>query len=140
MQGIVRFFRTENCWGVITDPETNYEYHVHINDVIDRKYLQRNQWVSFDVSDRDGRPSAINVIPIEAPPEYLRRGRVSQFFSDRHFEFISYERGSIFFHASDVCRIDGVEYLPVEGCIVEFSRRSEGGSHSGRARQYFGVA
>ena len=69
MQGRVKFFRAENCWGVITDPETNQKYHVHINDVIERAYLERNQWVSFDLSDRNGRRSAINVVPIDCPPD-----------------------------------------------------------------------
>jgi cold shock CspA family protein len=119
--GRVMFFRKENCWGIITDPETNQEYHVHINDIVGRGYLERNEWVNFDVSDHDGRLSAINVVLIDCPPKYLYRGRVSKFVSDKLFGFISREGGDdLFFHISDVCLIDGVEYEPVEGCTVEF--------------------
>jgi len=62
----------------------------------------------------------VNIVPIECPPEFLFLGRVSRFFTDRKFGFIQYEAGEIFFHISDVLLIDGVEYEPVENCIVEF--------------------
>jgi len=124
MQGRVKFFRKENCWGVITDPETNQEYHVHINDVVERRYLERNQWVSFDLSDRDSRRSAINVVPIDCPPDYLLKGTVTKYFPDLGYGFVEYKHDgrtqSIFFHCNDLLRIDGVEQVPCVGCEVSF--------------------
>ena len=125
MEGQVKFFRTENCWGVIKDPETNSEFSVHINDVIGRKHLERNEWVSFDVSSHKGRPSAVKVFPIDCPPEYLLQGVVVKWFHDDGYGFSKYEYGghvqSVFFHANDLLQVNGVEpVVPCVGCKVSF--------------------
>lgn len=124
MEGQVKFFETEKRWGLITDPKTNQLCHVHINDVVDHNYLERNQWVSFDILDRNGRLSAVDVVPIGCPPQYLLQGTVVRYIEDRGFGFIAYEsnseRKSVFFHLNDFLRVDGVEPVPMVGCLVSF--------------------
>jgi cold shock CspA family protein len=126
MEGQVKFFITDTAWGLIRDPETNKEYHVHINDVVDRIPLDRNAWVRFDLASRKGRnqTSAVNVVPIDCPPRYLIRGTVTWFAEEKGFGFIKYKRGihihSVFFHIKDFMQPDGVKLVPRVGCEVSF--------------------
>src|SRR6266404_1435681 len=104
MEGQVTFFIADTAWGLVRDPETNREYHVHISDVSGRTPLERNAWVCFDIGSRRGRgkgTSAVNVVPIDCPPQYLLRGTITCFVEDRGFGFIRYGRESVFFHVDD---------------------------------------
>jgi cold shock CspA family protein len=126
MEGQVKFFITENAWGLVRDPETNREFHVHINDIVDRVPLERNNWVSFDLASRKGRnqTSAVNVVPIDCPARYLRRGTITRFVEDKGFGFIKYKNDghihSVFFHIKDFLQSDGAELVPRVGCEVSF--------------------
>jgi cold shock CspA family protein len=91
MEGQVNFFIADTAWGIIRDPETNKEYHVHVSDVAGRTPLERNAWVCFDVGSRRERgkgTSAVNVVLIDCPPKYLLRGTVTKFVEDKGFGFI----------------------------------------------------
>jgi len=126
LEGQVKFFITENAWGLIREPETNREFHVHISDVAGRIALERNSWVQFDLASRKGKgTSAINVFPIDCPPKYLLRGTVIRFVEEKGFGFIKYKNGghihSVFFHIKDFLLVDGVEpVVPVVGAEVSF--------------------
>jgi len=124
MEGQVKFFIAENAWGLVRDPGTNKEYHVHISDVEDRISRERNTWVCFDTGSRRGRgkgTSAVNVVPIDCPPQYLLRGTITCFVEDRGFGFIRYGHESVFFHIKDFLKVeDGEPVVPVVGAEVSF--------------------
>jgi cold shock CspA family protein len=123
MEGQVKFFIAENAWGLVRDPETNREFHVHINDIVDRIPLERNSWVSFDLAFRKGRnqASAVNVVPIDCPARHLLRGTITRFEENKGFGFIRYGRTqSVFFHVKDFMQVDGVSPVPCVGCTVSF--------------------
>ena len=87
--------------------------------------LKRNHWVDFDCGPNqlggESDYQATNIFRIECPPEFLHYGIIHSFFPDKHWGFINYGRSeSIFFHCSDLLRIDGVEPLPSVGCEVSF--------------------
>jgi cold shock CspA family protein len=86
---------------------------------LDGDELKRNQWVSFCESAHNGKPRAVQIVPIDCPPEYQCHGVISRFYEDRKFGFIKYEKGEIFFHINDVL-FDGAEYSPVKGCTADF--------------------
>jgi cold shock CspA family protein len=121
--GQVKFWIAEAAWGLIRDPETNQEYHVHISDIAGRTALERNTWVCFDIGSRRRRgkgTSAVNVAPIDCPPQYLLRGCVVSFVKDKGFGFIRHGRESVFFHINDFMLADGVRQVPCVGCEVSF--------------------
>jgi cold shock CspA family protein len=122
MEGQVKFFIAENAWGLIRDPESNREYHVHISDVVGRISLERNSWVRFDLASRKGKgTSAINVTLIDCPARYLLRGTVIRYVENQGFGFIRYGRAqSVFFHINDFLQVDGVSPVPCVGCTVSF--------------------
>jgi len=74
MTGIVLFYHRAKSWGFIAplpdDPENSVDYFVHRTGIIDRKFLQQNEQIEFDPSERGGEPIAINVRVIApAAPE-----------------------------------------------------------------------
>jgi cold shock CspA family protein len=118
--GRVKFFKKDDgFWGIITCSDFR-DLFFHGSKLQEGPQIGKNQWVDFLVSTKNDKPCAVNIVPIECPPEYLFRGRVGRFYPDRGFGFIRYEAGEIFFHLSDVLLIDGVEYAPVKDCVVEF--------------------
>jgi cold shock CspA family protein len=122
--GRVKFFN-EAFWGMIVCEDGRDIFFLG-REVLDGEELKRNQWVSFFESAHKGEPCAVNVIPIDCPPEYLCHGVVSWFDADKKFGFILYDdkngaRCRTFFHASDVLLTeDGLEQLPAKGCMVRF--------------------
>ena len=105
VDGQVKFWIAEKAWGLIRDSETNREFHVHINDVVGRIALERNAWVSFDISPRKGKgQSATNVTLIACPPRYLLRGTIIRFIEDKGFGFIKdmQSQQSLFVHANNL--------------------------------------
>jgi cold shock CspA family protein len=126
VDGQVKFWISGTAWGLVRDPETNREFHVHLNDIVDRVPLERNSWVSFDLASRKGRnqTSATNVVPIDCPPQYLHRGTVISFVEDKGFGFIKYKRSihshSVFFHIKDFMLAEGEPVVPVVGAEVSF--------------------
>jgi cold shock CspA family protein len=69
MIGIVLFYHRAKSWGFIAplpdDPSNTVNYLVHRTGLVDRKFLQQNEHVEFDPSERDGKPMAVNVRVIE---------------------------------------------------------------------------
>jgi cold shock CspA family protein len=70
MIGIVLFYHRAKSWGFIAplpdDPNNSVDYFVHRTGLVDRKFLQQNDKVEFDPSERDGRPLAVNVRGIDS--------------------------------------------------------------------------
>ncbi|HEU0046331.1 MAG TPA: cold shock domain-containing protein [Nitrososphaera sp.] len=117
--GRVKFFQPEKFWGVITTSDLR-DLFFHGSECQQGEPV-RNQWVTFIESTKYGKPRAISVVPIDCPLEFQCRGIVARFDSDRNFGFIKHEKGEIFFHINDVLlAVDGVEYFPVKGCVVDF--------------------
>jgi cold shock CspA family protein len=127
MRGQITFFDFKKHFGIVVAEVSGEQHFFSGRDLAEP--VERNDWVEFDsepnqILDSTSDWQAKNVCRIECPPEFLLYGCIHSFFPDKHFGFINYETNgrteSIFFHCSDLLRIDGVEPIPCEGCRVSF--------------------
>jgi len=128
MRGQITFFDFKKHFGIIVAEVSGEQHFFSGHDLAEP--VKRNDWVEFDsepkVPVRDSKIDwhAKNIYRIECPPEFLLYGHIHSFFPDKHFGFVNYETNgrteSIFFHCSDLLRIDGVEPVPCAGCKVSF--------------------
>jgi cold shock CspA family protein len=128
MRGQIKFFDFKKHFGIIVAEVSEEQHFFSGRDLAEP--VKHNDWVSFDSEPNSmmlGSKNdwiAKNVYKIECPPEFLLYGHIHSFFPDKHFGFINYETDgrteSIFFHCSDLLRIDGVEPIPCVGCQVSF--------------------
>ena len=128
MRGQITFFDFKKHFGIIFAEVSEEQHFFSGHDLAEP--VKRNDWVVFDsepkVPVRDSKIDwhAKNIYRIECPPEFLLYGHIHSFFPDKHFGFVNYETNgrtqSIFFHCSDLLRIDGVEPIPCVGCQVSF--------------------
>lgn len=58
LEGEVKFFDTEKCFGFIVTAEQE-ELYVHAGDLID--LVRKNDKVTFDIQEEKGKRSACNV-------------------------------------------------------------------------------
>jgi cold shock CspA family protein len=127
LPGQITFFDFKKHFGIIVAEVSGEQHFFSGHDLAEP--VKRNDWVEFD-SEQNSKPGsncdwvATNVRRIECPPEFLLYGYIHSFFPDKNFGFINYETNgrteSIFFHCSDLLRIDGVEPVPCVGCRVSF--------------------
>jgi cold shock CspA family protein len=79
MIGIVLFYHRAKSWGFIAplpdDPNNSVDYFVHRTGLVNRKFLQQNEQVEFDPSERDGKPIAVNVRVIDSAAPATRGTR-----------------------------------------------------------------
>ena len=127
MRGQITFFDSKKQFGIIVAEVSGEQHFFSGHDLAEP--IKRNDWVVFDsepnqILDSTSDWQAKNVCRIECPPEFLLYGLIHSFFPEKHFGFINYETNgrteSIFFHCSDLLRIDGVEPVPFIGCQVSF--------------------
>jgi cold shock CspA family protein len=128
MRGQIKFFDFKKHFGIIVAEVSEEQHFFSGRDLAEP--VKHNDWVSFDSEPNSmmlGSKNdwiAKNVYKIECPPEFLLYGHIHSFFPDKHFGFINYETNgrseAIFFHCSDLLRLDGVEPVPCVGCRVSF--------------------
>jgi cold shock CspA family protein len=128
MRGQITFFDFKKHFGIIVAEASGEQHFFSGHDLSEP--LKRNDWVEFvsepkiEYSDSKIDWHAKNIYRIECPTEFLLYGHIHSFFPDKHFGFINYETNgrieSIFFHCSDMLRIEGVEPVPCVGCRVSF--------------------
>jgi cold shock CspA family protein len=127
MRGQITFFDFKKHFGIIVAEVSEEQHFFSGHDLAEP--VKRNDWVTFHSEPNSRLGSncdwvATNVRRIECPPEFLLYGYIHSFFPDKHFGFINYENNgrieSIFFHCSDLIRVDVVEPIPCGGCHVSF--------------------
>jgi cold shock CspA family protein len=125
MRGQVEFFDAERKSGFII-LESHEKIFFSGRHWLGDAAVIRNQWVEFRLAPySDGKSrSAIDIFPIDCPQEHLLYGEIRSFLPEKHFGFIDYRTNgqtqSIFFHCSDLMRVDGVEPVPSIGSKVSF--------------------
>ena len=128
MRGQITFFDFKKHFGIIVAEVSGEQHFFSGHDLSEPVKL--NAWVEFDSEPKIEYSGskidwhAKNIYRIECPPEFLLYGHIHSFFPDKHFGFVNYDTNgrteSIFFHCSDMLRIDGVEPVPCVGCKVSF--------------------
>ena len=128
MRGQITFSDFKKHFGIIVAEVSNEQHFFSGRDLAEP--VKRNDWVEFDSEPKIEYSGskvdwhAKNIYKIESPPEFLLYGLIHSFFPEKQFGFINYETNgraeSIFFHCSDLLRVDGVEPVPCAGCSVSF--------------------
>ncbi len=70
MKGTVLFYNRQRGFGFIAplpeEVDSDVDWFVHVSGLVNRKSLRADDPVEFDVSERNGKPLAINVRVIES--------------------------------------------------------------------------
>jgi cold shock CspA family protein len=126
LRGQILFFDVNKHFGIVV-AESGGQVFLSGHELADS--VDRNDWVEFETERNLVSGTTCDFVAkkarrIDCPSEYLLRGTVVKWFLDEGYGFIEYEHGgqtqSMFFHANDLLRIDGIEPVPVVGCKVSF--------------------
>ena len=60
MNGIIKFYNTNKCYGFVIEDETKEEIFFHVTGLVDQK-IMTDDVVSFDVEKTDRGKKAVNV-------------------------------------------------------------------------------
>ncbi len=80
-QGKVKFFNETKGWGIIKY-DGDKEIFVHISNVDNKRPLQENEEVSFDIAPGNKGPMAVRVAPVGAENASMDNGDEMEDFED----------------------------------------------------------